>query len=296
MNYLSKNDKLLSLIYFIREKYVMVDRDLAEIYQVETRVLNQAVQRNRLRFPETFCFKMSDKEFSNWKSQIVISNSVKMSLRKNPFVFTEQGVAMLSAVLRSETAIRASIQIMDAFVKMQHFVQSNATVFKRLDFLELRQLSADMKIDSVLKEIHNKTEPIEQGIFFEGHIFDAYIFVSDLMRSAEKSIDLIDNFVDERVLSLLSKRKIGVLATIYTKNITKQIENDLKLYHEQFHHLPVRINLSLSFHDRFLLIDKEKLYHIGASIKDLGKKCFAFSKMNNNIRNMIIEELNNTGN
>ncbi len=296
MNYLSKNDKLLSLIYFIREKYVMVDRDLAEIYQVETRVLNQAVQRNRLRFPETFCFKMSDKEFSNWKSQIVISNSVKMSLRKNPFVFTEQGVAMLSAVLRSETAIRASIQIMDAFVKMQHFVQSNATVFKRLDFLELRQLSADMKIDSVLKEIHNKTEPIEQGIFFEGHIFDAYIFVSDLMRSAEKSIDLIDNFVDERVLSLLSKRKIGVSATIYTKNITKQIENDLKLYHEQFHHLPVRINLSLSFHDRFLLIDKEKLYHIGASIKDLGKKCFAFSKMNNNIRNMIIEELNNTGN
>ena len=227
MNYLSKNDKLLSLIYFIREKYVMVDRDLAEIYQVETRVLNQAVQRNRLRFPETFCFKMSDKEFSNWKSQIVISNSVKMSLRKNPFVFTEQGVAMLSAVLRSETAIRTSIQIMDAFVKMQHFVQSNATVFKRLDFLELRQLSADMKIDSVLKEIHNKTEPIEQGIFFEGHIFDAYIFVSDLMRSAEKSIDLIDNFVDERVLSLLSKRKIGVSATIYTKNITKQIENDI---------------------------------------------------------------------
>jgi ORF6N domain len=293
MHYPIANDKLIDLICQIRGRHVMLDKDLAILFQVETRVLNQAVKRNQLRFPETFCFQMNDKEFINWKSQVVISNSEKMSLRKNPFVFTEQGVAMLSSVLRSDTAIHASIQVMDAFVKMRHFLESNSSVFKRLDYMEIRQLSAEMKIDGILEAIHQRADPIEQGIFFEGQIFDAYNFVADLLRTAKKSIDLMDNYISEKVFSLLSKRGVGTSATIYTKKISKQIENDLSIYHEQFRHLPIELKISSAFHDRFLLIDRERLYHFGASIKDLGKKCFAFSKMNNKIRNMIIEELNN---
>lgn len=289
MHYLSMDDKFLDLIYSIRSKYVMLDRDLAKLFQVETRILNQAVKRNKLRFPETFCFQMNDEEFINWKSQFVISNSEKIALRKNPFVFTEQGVAMLSAVLRSETAIKASIQIMDAFVKMRNFLQTNRAVFKRLDYLEIRQLSSDMKIDGILEEIHQRSDPNEQGIFFEGQIFDAYQFVSDLLRRAKKSIDLIDNFIDERVFTLLNKRKMGIIATIHTKKITEQIKNDLKTYHKQYD--PINIIINRSFHDRFLLIDKKNLYHLGASIKDLGHKCFAFSKMNNKVRDLIIKEL-----
>ena len=198
---LIKFDEIQSRIYTIRGVQVMLDKDLSSFYDVETRSLNQAVKRNIARFPSEFCFQLTSEEFNNWKSQIVISNSIKMGLRKLHFVFTEQGVAMLSAVLKSETAVRMSIQIIKA-VAMRHFVSSNAHIFQRLDSLETWHLGTDPKIEKVLTALESKQLQPKQGIFFDGQIFDAHVFVSDLIRSAEKSIVLIDIFVDDTVLTL----------------------------------------------------------------------------------------------
>jgi len=219
-NELIKLDDIQSRIYTIRGVQVMLDKDLSSFYDVETRSLNQAVKRNIARFPSEFCFQLTSEEFNNWKSQIVISNSIKMGLRKLHFVFTEQGVAMLSAVLKSETAVRMSIQIIKAFVAMRHFVLSNAQIFQRLDSLETWRLGTDPKIEKVLTALENRQLQPKQGIFFDGQIFDAHVFVSDLIRSAEKSIVLIDIFVDDTVLTLFSKRKSGVHMKILTKTIS----------------------------------------------------------------------------
>ena len=207
---LIKPEGIQNKIYTIRGSQVMIDRDLASLYDVETRVLNQAVKRNRERFPEEFCFQLNDKESENWKSHIVISNEDKMGLRKSPYVFTEQGVAMLSGVLRSHTSVIISIQIMNAFVSMRRFIATNAYIFQRLDTLEVKQINTDKKIDKVLNAIERKDFQPKQGIFFNGQIFDAYNFVSDLIRSAKESIILIDNYVDDTVLIHLTKRNKGI--------------------------------------------------------------------------------------
>lgn len=207
---LIKPEGIQNKIYTIRGSQVMIDRDLASLYDVETRVLNQAVKRNRERFPEEFCFQLNDKEFENWKSHIVISNEDKMGLRESPYVFTEQGVAMLSGVLRSHTSVIISIQIMNAFVSMRRFIATNAYIFQRLDTLEVKQINTDKKIDKVLNAIERKDFQPKQGIFFNGQIFDAYNFVSDLIRSAKESIILIDNYVDDTVLIHLTKRNKGI--------------------------------------------------------------------------------------
>ena len=206
-----------NLIYTIRGVQIMIDRDLALLYDVETRVLNQAVKRNRDRFPEEFCFQLANDEFEIWKSQIVMSNGDKMGLRKAPYAFTEQGVAMLSAVLRSETAVKMSIRIINAFVAMRRFIASNAQVFQRLDVLETKQLKTDKKIDQVLDAIESKEILPKQGIFFDGQIFDAYSFVSDLFRSARESIVIIDNYLDDSVLTHLTKRGKDVKVTLLTR-------------------------------------------------------------------------------
>jgi hypothetical protein len=206
-----------------------------------------------------------------------MSNEDRMGLRRPPYAFTEQGVAMLSAVLRSETAIKVSIQIINAFVTMRRFIAANAQIFQRLDMLEIKQLETDNKIDHVLNAIESKEIQPKQGIFFDGQIFDAYQFVSDLIRTARNTILIIDNFIDDTVLTHLTKRNKGVKVTIFTKTISKQLALDIKKFKKQYP--PIEIKEFKNSHDRFIIIDNTTVYHFGASLKDLGKKWFAFSKM-----------------
>ena len=270
------------LIRIIRGKHVMLDRDLAVLYRVETRVLNQAVKRNIERFPEDFMFQLTKEEFENWKSQFVISKSIIMGARKLPYAFTEQGIAMLSSVLKSQTAGDVNIRIMRAFVSMRRFIATNSQLFQRLETIEYHQLEmkqhqeiTDKRIDEVFKKLDANIPPV-QGIFYDGQVFDAYRFVSDLMRKAKQSVVLIDNYVDDTVLTLLDKREDGVTATIYTQRISNQFQLDVDRHNTQYPHIEIKqFNKA---HDRFLLIDDE-VYHIGASIKDLGKKWFGFTLM-----------------
>jgi hypothetical protein len=275
--HLIKIEEIQNKIYTFRGVQVMSDRDLASLYGVETRVLNQAVKRNSGRFPKEFCFQLTNEEFDNWKSQIVISNEDKMGLRRPPYVFTEQGVAMLSAVLKSETAVKVSVAIINAFVAMRRFLISNAKVFERLDSLELKQLDTNEKIEQVLDAIESKKIQPRQGVFFDGQVFDAYKFVSGLIRKANKSILLIDNYIDETILDLFSKKKKNVTVTIFTNRITKVMLLDVKKFNTQYP--TVEIKQFTKAHDRFLIMDEKDVYHFGASLKDLGKKWFAFSKM-----------------
>lgn len=232
-------------------------------------------------------------------SQIVISKENRGGRRKLPFVFTEQGVSMLSAVLNSETAIKISIQIIEAFVEMRNFIAYNASLFQRINNLEQKQIAYDVmqqethvKIDTILNALEDKSVKPKQGIFYDGQIFDAYIFIAKLVRSAEESILLIDNYVDETVLQLFTKRKKNVKVTIYTKTISKTLIQDLEKHNQQ--HPRVEIEKFSRAHDRFLIIDERTVYHFGASLKDLGKKWFAFSKMDITAMEMI-SNLNNEG-
>lgn len=272
----SIDNNIKTKIYTIRRLQVMLDRDLAELYGVETRVLNQAVKRNMERFPEEFMFQLTKEEAENWMSQIVISNKERMGMRKMPFVFTEQGVSMLSAVLKSEIAVSISIKIIKSFVEMRKFITNNALMFQRLDSLEQKQSKTDDKVEAILNAIEDKSIKPKQGIFYDGQVYDAYIFVCDLIKSADESIVLIDNYVDDTVLTLLSKREAKIKATIYTKNITKQLELDMQKHNAQYPN--IELKKFDSSHDRFLIIDGKDVYHVGASLKDLGKRWFAFSK------------------
>ena len=288
MNELITKNGIAGKIHLIRGKQVMLDRDLAKLYQVETKVLNQTVKRNIARFPQAFMFQLSDEEFSNWRSQIVTSNGDKMGLRRPPYAFTEQGVAMLSAVLRSDTAVQMSIQIMQAFVDMRRFMLSNAEIFQRIGSLEIKQLQTDQKINEVLDAIGGQELEPRQGVFFDGQIFDAYSFVSKLIRRAKTSIVLIDNYVDDSVLTLLTKRRKNASARIYCKRITKQLRLDLEKHNAQYPE--IELHPFDAAHDRFLILDNTEVYHIGASLKDLGKKWFAFSKIEKDALK-VIEQL-----
>lgn len=282
---LSQIDYIKNKIFTISGIQVMIDSDLAELYQVETKALNQAVKRNLDRFPDGFRFQLSDKEFMelnstpervSLRSQSVTSNS-RGGRRYNPYVFTEQGVAMLSAVLNSHVAIQVSIQIMQAFVAMRKFLQDNATVFQRLDQVELKQIKTDEKIEQIFNALEAGRPKPDKGIFFEGQIFDAYVLVADIIKKAKTEIILIDNYVDETVLTLLAKRSPKVKATIYTKTISKQLQLDMDKHNSQYP--AIALKTFVHSHDRFLILDQKELYHLGASLKDLGKKWFAFSKM-----------------
>lgn len=267
--------KITPKIHTIRGFQVMIDCDLAEIYQVETRVLNQAVKRNANRFPEPFRFQLTPIETLNLTSQIVISSSGHGGRRVPTFAFTEQGIAMLSAVLRSEIAVQVCIQIMQAFVAMRKTIASLHTVIQRIDTLEMKQLKTDASIEKVLDAFHKNQIPL-QGIFFEGQLFDAHIFTSKLIRQAQSSLVLVDNYVNENTLLLLSKRKENVKCTIHSKPKSVFLK-DLDIHNRQY--TPIHFIENHSSHDRFLIIDDTHLYHLGASLKDLGSKCFAFSRM-----------------
>ena len=289
-----------SLIKVIRGQQVMLDKDLATLYGVETKVLNQTVKRNIERFPNDFRFELSREECL--RSQIVTSNG-RGGNRYSSYAFTEQGVAMLSSVLRSKTAIEVNIQIMRAFVSMRHFMVNNASVFSRLETMEYHQLeilqhqqdtdkhieATNKRIDEVFRRLDEGNAKPKQGVFYNGQIYDAYTFVSGLIKSAKKRIVLIDNYVDETVLTLLDKRDNNVSAIIYTQQINRQFQLDIDRHNAQY--APIDVETFRLSHDRFLCIDDD-VYHIGASIKDLGKKWFGFSKMEILTPDELVERIN----
>lgn len=273
------------VIYTFRGVQVMLDRDLAKMYNVETKALNQAVKRNSGRFPERFMFQLSKEEFDNWKSQIVTSNmmsqseieSFKMAVRRAPYAFTEQGVAQLSAVLKSDTAIEVSIRIMDAFVAMRRFISTNVEMFQRIERLESHQTSTDEKVEHIMKRMDELAPAITpEQIFATGCVWDAWDYVSQLVRSAKQRIVLIDNFVDERVLTLLTKRAAGVYATIHSR-YTQQFKLDLEKHNEQYEPIEF-IQIPHKSHDRFLFID-DNVYLLGTSIKDMGTSLCAITRL-----------------
>ncbi len=279
MNKLIINEqKIQNKIFTLRNQQVMLDRDLAELYQVETRTLKQAVKRNIDRFPDDFMFEVTETEVDFMVSQNVIPSKQHLGGAK-PYAFTEQGVSMLSSVLKSKIAINVNIAIFRAFAKMRKFLIENASIFQKFNFIEQKLLQHDQNFEKVFKAIESNDLKPKQGIFYNGQIFDAYVFVNDLIKSANKSIVLIDNYVDETVLTLFSKNQ-KVKVTIYTKNINKQLKLDLAKYNAQYK--PIEIKKFNEAHDRFMIIDDKEIYHIGASLKDLGKKWFAFSKFNLN--------------
>lgn len=274
-----------NLIYTIRGKQVMLDSDLAALYQVETKNLNRAVKRNIERFPESFCFQLTEEEVENLRFQFGTSSVSHGGRRYLPMVFSESGVAMASAVLRSKIAVKVSIEIMEAFVEMRRMLLSNASLFHRLDKIELKQLQADRKFEEIFKALESDKLHSKKGIFYDGQVFDAYTFVSDIVRKAKTSIILLDNYVDDTVLTLLGKRNDAVSATIYTKSINSRLRLDLQRYNSQYPRIAVKTFSGA--HDRFLIIDNRELYHIGASLKDLGKKWFAFSRMDMEVGKML---------
>lgn len=275
-------------IFTIRGLHVMLDSDLSELYDTETKFINRAVKRNPLRFSESFMFQLTEKEWTDLKYQIGTS-SKHGGRRTQPFVFTEQGVAMLSAVLNSERAIMASVQIMQAFVAMRQFLIDNASVFQRLDQVELKQLKTDEKLEQIFKALEAGKAEADRGIFFDGQVFDAYTFASNLIKKAKNEIILIDNYIDESSLTHLAKKGAQVKVKLYTKTISKQLMLDLKKANEQYADT-FEINELKSSHDRFIIIDQKELYHLGASLKDLGKKWFAFSKMDH-LTDLVINQL-----
>ena len=277
-----------SQIFTIRGLQVMIDRDLAEMYQVETKVLNQAVKRNSERFPIQFRFQLTENEKTELVTICDRFDSLKHS-SSNPNVFTEQGVAMLSAVLRSKIAVQISIQIINAFVEMRKFIANHYGLLQRMEGIERKQIETDQKFEQVFKALESKNAIPNQGVFFDGQVFDAYELASKIIRSAKKSIVLIDNYIDETTLTHLSKKAKAVKVLLLTKTMSNQLTLDVKKANEQYGNFEIRI-FAYS-HDRFIIIDNSDVYHLGASLKDLGKKWFAFSKMYKSSVSSIIKEI-----
>ncbi len=273
-----------SRIFTIRGMQVMLDSDLAKMYSVETKKLNQAVKRNSERFPFPFRFQLSENEMENLRSQFVTSNEMHGGRRYLPSAFTEQGVAMLSAVLKSSVAIAVSIEIIEAFVSLRRNQYQVLGLSQRVEGLESKQIQTERKLEKIFKALEKGID-VKQGIFFNDKIFDAYIFSSDLISKAKKSIILIDNYIDETTLLQLSKRNKKVHCTIYTERITDQLKLDLDKHNSQYP--PIEIRILKNTHDRFLILDEKDLYHLGASLKDLGKRWFAFSKMNGLVKEIL---------
>ena len=302
-------EQIESLILTIRDKQVILDRDLARLYGVETKRLNQQVQRNLERFPEDFMFQLTKEEAELSRSQFATLNDGSDNLKSQfatlsedssrsqfatlngrghnikhlPYAFTENGIAMLSGVLRSPMAIATNIHIMRAFNAMRHFIGSHAQVFQRIEVLERTQLSlvafkeeTNRNFEEVFRRLDDNSEKPEKGIFYDGQIFDAYSFINERIREAMKRIVLIDNYVDDSVLTMLDKRNKGVDAVVYTKNISRQLSLDFEKHNAQY--APIEVKQFDRAHDRFLCID-DTVYLIGASLKDLGKKWFGFVKL-----------------
>lgn len=284
MEILENRTSIEERIFSIRGKQVMIDRDLAMLYGVETKRLNEQVKRNIERFPEDFMFQLTYEECS--RSQIATLNIKQgQNIKYLPYAFTENGIAMLSSVLRSETAIAVNIRIMRTFTKIRKSVCQNSDLQNRVELIEYNQ--ADMrrlliettnKVDAVFDSMKGGPSLPVQGIFFDGQVYDAYVFVAGLVRKATRKIVLIDNYIDDTVLTLMDKRAAGVETVIYTGKVSRQLQLDIDKHNAQYP--PITVRTFSKAHDRFLIIDDE-VYLVGASIKDLGKKWFGFTLMEN---------------
>ena len=276
------NEEIKNLIYTIRGKQVMLDSDVAMLYHYETKNINKAVKRNIERFPEEFCFQLTDEEVKILRFQIgtskdnTISKEQRGGRRYLPYVFTEQGIAMLAGVLKNEIAVAVSINIIKSFIEMRKFLNLNGQVFERLTNVEYKLLEHDKKFDKVFNGLQRE-ENIKQKLFFQGQIWDSYRLIIDIIKRANKKITIIDNYVDDSILKMLTKKNKSVEVIIITSN-KSNIENiDIKKFNKEYPIL--KVVKSNKFHDRFIIIDNKELYHCGASIKDLGKKCFAINKI-----------------
>ncbi|MCI8344474.1 MAG: ORF6N domain-containing protein [Clostridia bacterium] len=276
-----ETENIRNLIYTIRGKQVMLDSDVARLYHYETKKINQTVKRNIERFPEKFCFQLSESEMENLRSQFVTSsleNENYGGRRYLPYVFTEQGIAMLSGLLRNDIAIKVSINIMDAFVEMRKFILNNGQIFERLTTIEYKMLEHDKKFDEVFDELQrNKNEEFKQQVFFNGQIYDAYSLIIDIIKTAQKKILVIDNYIDDTILKMLTKKNKNVEVVILTSEKSNITKLDIQKFNKEYSSL--KVAKTNKFHDRFMIIDNKELYHIGASLKDAGKKCFAISKI-----------------
>lgn len=276
-----ETENIKNLIYTIRGKQVMLDSDVAMLYHYPTKRINETVRRNTERFPDNFCFKLTENEVENLRSQFATSSLEKENYggrRYLPYVFTEQGIAMLSGLLKNDIAIQVSINIMNAFVEMRKFIVNNAQIFERLTNVEYKMFEHDKKFDIIFNELQKekKTE-FKEKIFFDGQIYDAYSLIIDIIQKAKHKILIIDNYIDVSILKMLSKKNKNVEVIILTLQNTSLNKLDINKFNKQYPTL--KVAYTNKFHDRFIVIDNEKLYHIGASLKDLGKKCFAISKI-----------------
>lgn len=258
----------------------MLDSDVAMLDNYTTKNINKAVKRNIERFPEDFCFRLTETEFQNLRFQFGTLNKKvnngEVTRKYLPYVFTEQGISMLSGVLKNEIAIKVSVSIMRAFVKMRKFLMVNGQIFERLTNIEYKLLNQDKKFDVVFNQLQLE-EDIKQRIFFDGQIYDAYSLIIDIIKTANKKILIIDNYIDDSVLKMLSKKKNNVEVVILTSDKSNIDNLDVKKFNKEYPILKVaRTN---KFHDRFIVLDNKEMYHLGASIKDLGKKCFAINKI-----------------
>jgi hypothetical protein len=267
-------------IRFIRDQFVILDSDLAIFFEIETKVLNQAASRNVKRFPSSFRFQLNTSEFNLLKSQIVTS---KGGVRKLPWAYTEHGIAMISTLIRNEMAIQMSIHIIQTFVRLRKQEYIYSGLINRIEKLESFKIETNRAIKKLILRQSNKSK--KTGIFFNDQIFDAYVFSSEIISSAKKSIVLIDNYIDETTLLQLSKRKDKVSCVIYTEKVSPQLNLDLEKHNAQFS--PIEIRTIKNVHDRFLIIDNQTLYHLGAWLKDLGKRWFAFSRMDGILEDVL---------
>lgn len=275
------SEDIKDLIYTVRGKQVMLDSDVAKLYNCETKYVNRVVKRNIERFPEEFCFQLEQEEFQNLRCQFVTSSLKKQNYggrRYMPYVFTEQGIAMLSALLKSEIAVNVSIQIMKAFIEMRNFLFYNGQVFQEINAMKSKLLEHDEKFNIVFDKLQSKKEKeFNEKIFFDGQIWDSYSLIIDIIKRAKNKILIIDNYIDDSILKMLAKKKKDVEVVILTSQNCDISKLDINKFNKQYPTL--KIARSNKFHDRFIIIDNKELYHCGASLKDLGKKCFAISKI-----------------
>ena len=275
-------------IFTLRGEQVILDSDLAKLYSTETKRFNEQVQRNINRFPATFMFQLTKEEWASLRSQIATINGRGRHRKYLPYAFTEHGVIMAAAILKSEIADKASVKVVEAFVAMRRFLSANSQVFQRLETIEYKLLESDQKFEDIYSKLEEKSLKPQQGIFFDGQVYDAYQLICELIKSATSRIILIDNYVDESVLTMLDKRPAGVSASIYTQKISQQLSLDIAKHDAQYPPIPVQV-FSKS-HDRFLIIG-DRVYHVGASIKDLGKKWFAILEMKDQNPDELISRL-----
>ena len=287
-------EEIKNSIYTIRGKQVMLDSDVARLYNYQTKRVNETVSRNKERFPENFCFQLTEEEVKNLKRQTAIlnlgqennwsqfatssknENSKHRGKRYVPYVFTEQGIAMLSGLLKNDIAVQVSINIMNAFVEMRKFLMLNGQVFERLTNVEYQLQEHNKKFDEVFNQLQLE-ENIKQRVFFDGQIYDAYSIIIDIIKKANHKILIIDNYIDDSILKMLTKKKNNVEVVILTSDKSNIDNLDIKKFNKEYPILKVsKIN---KFHDRFIVIDNKEMYHLGASIKDLGKKCFAINRI-----------------